>query len=178
MDKARPPLRLAMVTAYLLLGLAIMALRLMPHNMGPGGWPGPDLLVCLTFAWVMRRPDHVPVLAIAAVFLTADLLFQRPPGLWTALALGASEILRARVHVTRPLSFPMEWALIGLLILAMVLSEWAVLVITMVPQPGLQYELWQAAVTVMVYPVMVWALRTAGIRKPSIAQGVIRGGRS
>lgn len=118
------------------------------------------------------------MLAIAAAFLIADLLYQRPPGLWCALALGASEILRTRALVSRPLLFVMEWALVGLLVLAMVLGEWAVLGITMVAQPGLQYELWQAAVTIMVYPAMAWALRLAGIRKPSLAQGVIRKGRS
>lgn len=178
MDRPRPSLRLAMAALYLALALAIMALHLMPHNLSPGRWPGPDLLLCLTFAWVLRRPEHVPVLAIALAFLVADLLYQRPPGLWSALVLAACEILRARAYVTRPLAFAMEWALVGILVLAMVLGEWVVLLLTMVPQPGLHYELWQAAVTVGVYPLTVWALRLAGIRKPSLAQGVIRKGRT
>lgn len=178
MDRPRPSIRLMVWASYLSLALIIMALRLMPHNLTPGSWPGPDLLVCLTFAWVLRRPDQVPVLAIALVFLTADLLYQRPPGLWTALALGASEVLRARTRTTRPLVFLVEWALVTILVLAMVLGQWAVLGVTMVSQPGLQYELWQGAVTALIYPIVAWALRAVGVRKPTIVQGVIRRGRT
>lgn len=177
MDRTRPSARVTMWGVYLALALAIMAIRLMPHNLAPGGWPGPDLLLCLSFAWVLRRPDQVPAVVLAIGFLTADLLYQRPPGLWAALALGASEILRGRARVTRQLVFPMEWALITILITAMTLAQWAALGLTLVTQPGLQYELWQGAVTVAVYPLVVLILRSCGIRRPDIAQGIIRKGR-
>lgn len=177
MDSTRPSLRFTIWTVYLGLSLAVMALRLMPHNLAPGGWPGPDLLVCLSFAWVLRRPDQVPVLALGLVFLTADLLYQRPPGLWAALALVASEVLRGRARINRQLLFPMEWALVAILVLGMVLAQWAVLGLTLVTQPGLRYEVWQGAVTVAVYPLVVAGLRTFGIRRPDIVQGIIRKGR-
>ena len=58
---------------YAALALALLFLRLLPLGSIAGAWPGPDLLVCLTFAWVLRRPDYTPVLLIAAVLLLEDL---------------------------------------------------------------------------------------------------------
>ena len=59
--------------------------------------PGPDLLLCIIFAWTMRRPDYLPVLLIAAVVLLEDLIMLRPPGLWTGLVVLVSEIIRKRI---------------------------------------------------------------------------------
>ena len=64
----------------------------------PVRWIMPDLLILFAFAWVTRRPSFVPALAIAGIFLLADMLYQRPPGLWTGLVLIASEIRRARAR--------------------------------------------------------------------------------
>jgi rod shape-determining protein MreD len=52
---------------YAALAFALLFLRMLPLGSVAGAWPGPDLLVCLTFAWVLRRPDYAPVLLVAAV---------------------------------------------------------------------------------------------------------------
>ena len=49
----------------------------------------------------MRRPDFLPVLLIGAVVLLEDLILLRPPGLWTALVILATEFVRARAALTR-----------------------------------------------------------------------------
>ena len=54
-------------------------------------WPWPDVLLAVVCVWTLRRPDYVPAVVIAAVFLATDLLFQRPPGLWAALVLLLTE---------------------------------------------------------------------------------------
>src|SRR6056297_633829 len=87
---------------YWLLFLAIAAVlffvQLLPLDLQPGRFPGPDVLLLLAIAWVLRRPDFVPVLLVAAVFLLADILFMRPLGLWTALVVLGMEFLRARSY--------------------------------------------------------------------------------
>ncbi len=50
---------------FAVLAAVLLFLRLLPLGSVAGGWPGPDLLMCLTFAWVLRRPDYVPALLIA-----------------------------------------------------------------------------------------------------------------
>lgn len=156
--------------AYVAVCLGLMALRLMPHHLSPGGWPAPDLVLCLTFAWVLRRPEHVPLLLIAGIGLLSDLLYQRPPGPMAALIVLAADVLRGRGLSSRPLMPVMEWGLVTILCLGMTLIHWAILGVTLVPQPALRYELWQAAVTILSYPVVVAALRASGIRKPDLAK--------
>lgn len=72
---------------FLGLALVLLFLRLLPLGNAPGTLPGPDLLLCLIMAWVMRRPDYLPVGLIILVVLAEDLLLLRPPGLWTALVV-------------------------------------------------------------------------------------------
>ena len=59
----------------------IVFVRLIPLQTTPSNWAMPDILICLCFAWVLRRADCVPILLVAAVMLTTDFLFMRPPGI-------------------------------------------------------------------------------------------------
>jgi rod shape-determining protein MreD len=70
---------------FLLLCGVIILGRLLPLGLGTSGLPGPDLLLAFTFAWLLRQPAVVPVVSIVIVFLLADFLLQRPPGLWERL---------------------------------------------------------------------------------------------
>ncbi|NCO16036.1 MAG: rod shape-determining protein MreD, partial [Alphaproteobacteria bacterium] len=81
---------------FVALALALFFLRLLPLGAEPGRWPGPDLMLCLILAWVQRRPDYLPAPLIALVVLTEDFLMLRPPGLWTAIVVLATEFLRGR----------------------------------------------------------------------------------
>lgn len=177
MDRTRAVTTMALWTLYPAVCLVLMALRLMPHHLSPGGWPSPDLILCVTFAWVLRRPDLVPVVAVMLIGLCADLLYQRPPGVMAALMLASSELLRSRGRLSRPLLAIMEWGLIAILVFTMALAHWAIMGLTLVPHAPLRYEFWQAAVTVLSYPAVVWLTRHVGIRKALIVQGVIRKGR-
>ena len=53
----------------------LLFVRLLPLSTGLTGWPGPDVALGLTFAWVLRRPDQLPALVIVAAFLIAGILF-------------------------------------------------------------------------------------------------------
>ncbi len=145
-------------TAYILLAVVVVFVRLLPLGASPGGLPVPDLLVCLTFAWVLRRPDHVPPLLVAAVFLICDLIFLRPPGLWALVMLAATEFLRAREGLARELPFPLEWAMVAAVLVVAVLAEALVLGIFMVPGLDVGVGLLHALATLAAYPVVVAAL--------------------
>ena len=92
------PVRRRLVGQSLYVGLVLMSLflRLRPIDPGRVGWPGPDLILCLTLAWVQRRPDYLPAGLVAAVILAEDLFMLRPPGLWAALTVLGAEFLRSR----------------------------------------------------------------------------------
>ena len=151
---------------YLGLAALLIFFRLLPLSTLPGGVPGPDLMLCMTFVWVLRRPDFLPAAAIVAVFLLEDLLLMRPPGLWTVLVLLATEFLRDRVAMMRSLPFFVEWATVAGVLAAMVLANRLILALAMVPQGGLGLTLLQLLVTAIAYPAVVFLTRTAfGLRR-------------
>ena len=153
------------------IALVLLFLRLLPLGSVAGHWPGPDLLVCLTLVWVMRRPDYLPALLIAFVFLAEDLILLRPPGLWTAIILLATEFLRARAALTRELNFVVEWMLVAGLMVAMLLAYRLIFTISLLPQPGFGFALVQTIWSVLCYPVVVMASTLAlDLRKPAMGE--------
>ena len=139
---------------YLALAVAIIYIQLLPLTTVPRTWAMPDILLALTLAWAARRPDYVPVLVIAVVFLLTDFLFQRPPGLWAALVLIVTETLRARAQAMRGMTFPLEWTSVALGIVAIYATYRFVGAMTLLPQPPLVPYLIQMVMTILAYPVL------------------------
>ncbi|MDD7970430.1 rod shape-determining protein MreD [Roseinatronobacter alkalisoli] len=118
-------------------------------------WPAPDFLLCLTLAWVVRRPDLLPAPVIAGYFLFEDMLLLRPPGLWALIVLLATEFLRARSQMLRGFGFWLEYALFIGLMLVMFLANRALLAIVIMPQAPLDLSFAQFLGTILVYPAVV-----------------------
>ncbi|MBA4352838.1 MAG: rod shape-determining protein MreD [Rhodobacter sp.] len=157
--------------AFLGLALALIFLKLLPLGSVAGDWPGPDLLLCLIFAWVMRRPDYLPVLLIGAVVLLEDLILLRPPGLWTALVILATEFVRARIALTRELQFITEWLLVAGLMVALLIAYRLAFTIVFLPQPAFGFALLQTLWSILCYPLVVVASRLAfDLRKPATGE--------
>jgi rod shape-determining protein MreD len=151
---------------FVLVAAMILFVQILPVTLVAGRWPGPDLILALAMAWGLRRPDYVPALLAAAVLLMADLLLQRPPGLWAALVVLALEVLRARHTLWRDLPFAVEWAVISALMAAVVMLNWLVLAVFMVDQASIGLYMIQLIGTVLAYPVAVLvSALVLGVRK-------------
>ena len=154
---------------YLAVAGVLILAGLVPLGAVPRTVPPPEALLALTLAWIARRPSEVPTLSVAAVFVLADLLFLRPPGLHALLVLAGAEWLRA--HPARPGEPLAEWGRAGAVILAIALAEQAALALTLSgaltggPEAG--PALLRAGLTAAVYPVAVLIVRTVlGARRP------------
>lgn len=157
--------------AFLAIAMILMFLALLPMGGEAGRTPGPDLLLGVVFAWMMRRPDYLPLWLLAAVMLMADVLLMRPFGLWAALVVIAAEIIRARAVLMRELSFLMEWGVVIGLMLAMLLVYRFVFAFTLLPQVGLGAALVQWLWTCLAYPaVVLFTGYVLALRKPSLGQ--------
>ncbi len=157
--------------AFLFVALFILFVKLLPLGSVAGDWPGPDILLCLIFAWVVRRPDFLPVLLVAFVLLLEDLILMRPPGLWTALVVIATEFVRSRMALTRELSFWAEWALVGGLMFGLLLAYRLVFSVAFLPQPGFGFALLQTLWSILCYPLVVAASRfVLDLRKPAMGE--------
>lgn len=156
---------------YVLCCLAILFLRILPLNLGFTGWPGPDLALCLTFAWILRRPDLLPALLIALMFLIEDILLMRPIGLWAAIVLTGAEAARLREFRWRDQPFMVEWLRVGLLIGAMMLGYRMVQILFLLPVPALGQVILQFLATISAYPVVVATAQWLfGLRRVSAAE--------
>jgi rod shape-determining protein MreD len=156
---------------FLALALVLLFLRLLPLGQVPGTLPGPDLMICIILAWVIRRPDFLPMPLILVVILVEDLILMRPPGLWTAIVILATEFLRGRVALTRELNFLVEWVLIAGVMLAMMLGYRLALALAFVPQPPFGFVVVQYLWSIAVYPVVVMlSLFILDLRKPAMGE--------
>lgn len=170
--------RLMACVAFTGLCVVFIFARLLPLDTMPEHLPGPDLMLCLALAWVIRRPDLTPLWLLVTLFLFADMLLTRPPGLATAFVVIATEMLRTRHRRLRGMPFVVEWAMVTGLIGAIVTAQWAVLEVLFVDQPGLVTQLVQVPVTALAYPVIVALSHyLLGIRRLPRIEGFGRGAR-
>ena len=158
----------AMRAVYLFLCMAVILAHLLPLDTLPRVWAPPDILIAFTFAWALRRSDYVPILSIAAVFLIADLLFQRPPGLMAALVVVGTESLRIRFAGLRDASFVGEWIAVCVMVAALTLANRLILSIVASDLAPLGPTLIQMLLTMLIYPLAVLATQWGvGVRKPN-----------
>jgi rod shape-determining protein MreD len=158
------------------LALALIFLDLLPLDTMPKTIPPPDLLLSATLVWVSRRPDLLPVWMIAPVFFLSDLLFQRPPGLWAALVLILTEVMRSRSRSMRSVAFPVEWLSVGMGIVAITIANRIALTIVMTPQAPLGLTLIQMLMTILTYPLVALAAQLVfGISQPAPGEVDARG---
>ena len=174
------PLRQATATAgFIAFAVALILLAILPLDRVPGALPGPDLLLAATLVWVIRRPDVVPLGVVVVVFLLADFLWMRPPGLMTAAVVLGTEFLRSRSVLTTEVSFAAEWSVAAAIAAAIVIGGSAVLVLFGVAAPGLGMLLLKLLGTIAAYPVIVVIARFGfGVRRKGVPARLGFGGRA
>ena len=148
------------------IAFAIIFAQLLPLDATPGRWAPPDVLLAVTMVWVARRPDLAPWFLIALIFFLTDLLFQRPPGLWAALVLILTEVIRKRSHDIRNMSLGAEWGMVAIGLLSITLANRVAMALTMTPQAPLGLVIMQTILTIGIYPVIVGVAHLAfGVRR-------------
>ncbi|WP_299677253.1 rod shape-determining protein MreD [uncultured Roseobacter sp.] len=153
---------------FVLLVCVILFFHLLPLETTPRRWVGPDLLLAFACAWSLRRPEYVPMPALAALFLLADLLLQRPPGLWAMAALLGCENLKKRARGFRDTGFASEWLRVSIVIAGVAVLYRGGLIITLVDLPPFGLTVFETIMTMLFYPLVVAATHgLMGVRKAS-----------
>ena len=166
-------LRLFLIqSGFVLMSLWLLLADLLPLQTLPRNWAGPDLLLCFALVWSVRRPEYVPLVTLALVFLLADFLLQRPPGLAAALMLLAAADMQARSRVLRDAGFAAEWARATLLIVGAALAGQVTQVVFLTNPPGFMLLVSQTLLTALAYPLCVAiSAGLLGVRMPSPGEG-------
>ncbi len=168
-----PLTRARMMHRALFAAIALLTLfiRLLPLSPGTSGYIGPDLVLAMSLAWLLRRPDFLPAWLIVLVTVVEDLFFLRPLGLWPLIVLLTTEFLRKRESEMRGLPFYVEMLIVGGVLLGMVAVKHFLLFLTVTPQPPFGRELVHALATWAVYPLVVGVSAVLlGLNRPAPGQ--------
>lgn len=166
MNELTPSRLWMMRAAFTLLVVTILFFHLLPLQTAAGGLIWPDLILAFALAWSVRRPQYVPALLLAVLFLLTDLLLQRPPGLWAALALIACERIKQQSRMLRDASLATELATVAAWIIGIGLAYRIILTVLLVEMPPIGPALIQIAVTVAAYPLVIGITHAImGVRK-------------
>ncbi|MEL6451267.1 MAG: rod shape-determining protein MreD [Pseudomonadota bacterium] len=166
MSENTPSRLWVMRTAFVALVVAILFFHLLPLQTATGGLIWPDLVLTFAMAWSVRRPEYVPPVLLAGVFLMADLLLQRPPGLWAALALIACEQVKAQSRSLRDATLVAEMMSVAAWIVGVGVAYQVVQAILLVQAPPLGLAAVQIVVTLLTYPLVVAVTHALmGVRK-------------
>lgn len=140
---------------YLLVCGLLMFLAMLPLNTEPGHIPGPDLIFAFSAAIIMRRPRFAPVGLVVAVLLLSDILFLRPIGLWSAIALLGLEFLRSRSNGATEIPWPSEMFLFAVVFCVSVVTNALFFLIFGVPHTGFISIVLHALMTCVAYPFVL-----------------------
>lgn len=145
----------AQSAVFVFLAALAILFPLMPLQLRADAMALPDILFALMAAWLLRRPDTLPMLLLVPLLLLADFILGRPVGLWALLGLIASEFFRGQSVVLRRQHFIVEYlTFISVFSIALVL-QWLVLSLALVPQPSGARMFEFFALTVLSYPLIV-----------------------
>ncbi|KPA21459.1 hypothetical protein shim_21640 [Shimia sp. SK013] len=151
---------------FSLLCVIFILLKLTPFSTAPQLWSGPDLMVVLCLAWAVRQPDYTPPLLVALVFLLADFLFLRPPGLGAFTMVIGVELLRRRAPALRDATFVTEWATVAALMILIPIVARLILMLFFLDRPSLGLTLIQVIMNIAIYPFVVLLSQTLfGVRR-------------
>ena len=94
---------------FLVITTFLVMLQTLPIQTGFNHIFIPDILLVMTFSWVMQRPDIIGPILLTIALLFADFILQLPPGLWTLIVLFGGMFLRMRSIRFKEVVFIYEW---------------------------------------------------------------------
>ncbi len=151
--------RLRVRGLYVGLAFLILFVQTLPITFSFSHFLAPDVLLAITFAWVLRRPDAITPLVIGVVFLANDFILHRPPGLWTAIVLIACVFLQGRIPRLKDAVYSIEFGLVIGMMIVCFLGYQILLVVTFSgAQPPLPSIL-QLITTIVIYPLVTFGSR-------------------
>lgn len=149
-------LRWAFWGLLIVISAGLLFVKLLPLDLSAGRFPGPDIFIAVVAAWMLRRPDYVPILLVAALIFLTDLLYQDIPAIGALMAVIGLEVLRRRESGLREQSFVVEWGVVTAILLSMLFAERIFLTVFFVEQIPFGRALLQFVSTVAIYPAVVF----------------------
>ena len=145
--------------SFLIITTLLVMLRTLPIQTGLNLILIPDILLVMTFSWIIQRPDIIGPILLTMAFLFADFILQRPPGLWTLIVLFGGMFLRTRSIRFKEVFFIYEWATVSVVIIFCYTLQNVLMRFTFVTLFDFKLTSIQALTAVLFYPICTWLFR-------------------
>lgn len=157
--------------AFALFCLLVIFIHSVPLDLSPKTIIMPDVMILATIAMVIRKAKFVPYWMIGSLFLIADIMLNRPLGLWAFITLATLEIIRVNRFLFRDMFFVTEWLMVVIALVMMYLIQQFFLAFSLAPTYPMDSLILKMAATALCYPIVVLVItKLFGIRKPSPAE--------
>lgn len=165
---------------FIFISLLLIFFRMLPLDLIVRSWTAPNFLICFMLAWSMRKPEAIPSFLIAAIFLLQDFLFQRPPGLYAALALLVCEWSKRQALLAEEFPFLIEWLTATIALVALFVGYRLILSLSLSALAPFRLSLFELIITIVSFPIIVGICRYAlRLKSPQLLTlGKINRGRS
>ena len=167
-------MRLKSLTYPILFALIIFVLifiKVLPLNTVPKGWTAPDLSLCVTLVWCLRRPTEAPIILLAALFLLQDIIFQRPIGLFAAVATVMCEWAKHQALRADEFPFFVEWVTAAIAIIAIFILVQSIASLSLIAKPSIWVYVTEFIFTILVYPLVTLLCRYGlGLRTHQVTE--------
>lgn len=151
--------RLALTLLMLALGMLAIYIEAAPLGTGPQAPLSPDLLLAVVVYWSARRPRSTPLIGVFALGLVRDMLTDAPTGAGALALVLAAEFLRRRRHRLARGSFMLEWLALAAVSFGTAALVWLLITLSLTKPPFIAALFHQSLYTIMLYPLVVIALR-------------------
>jgi len=119
----------------------------------------PDILLVMTFSWVMQRPDLIGPILLTIALLFSDFILQRPPGLWTLIVLFGGMFLRMRSIRFKEEFFIYQWATVSVVIVFCYILQNVSMRFAFLAPYDFKLISIQALTAILFYPICTWLFR-------------------
>ena len=145
--------------SFLIITTFIVMLQTLPIQTGFNQIFIPDILLVMTFSWVMQRPDIIGPILLTIALLFSDFILQRPPGLWTLIVLFSGMFLRMRSIRFKEEFFIYEWATVSVVIVFCYILQNVSMRFAFLAPYDFKLISIQALTAVLFYPICTWLFR-------------------
>ena len=139
---------------FLFLGVMAIVLPTAPISSFPTLIETPDYLVCIIFAWLIYEPKSAPFVSILFLSLLADILWQRPLGLYPIFFLLLTELIRYTQVKALNQSIFFKWVYFVLFLIF--LNVGIILISLIAAVPPLDFKVWikRFLFTIFTFPIV------------------------
>ena len=156
---------------FVLIVFVLIFIKVLPLNTVPKEWTAPDLSLCVTLVWCLRRPTGAPIVLLAALFLLQDIICQRPIGLFAAIATLMCEWAKRQTLRAEEFPFIVEWTTAATAMLAIFILVQSIASLSLIAKPSMWIFAKELIFTILAYPLVTLLCRYGlGLRTHQVTE--------